>query len=689
MTDSARRKPHRRTFLKAAAGTAAVAAAGAGAAAYWVGGRHSAPKGGGKKVIVIGIDGMDPRLTEFMMNTRDERGRPQLPNLAKLREQGGFSPLGTSIPPQSPVAWANFITGAGPGAHGIFDFIHRDPHQQCKAVNSLSEIVPGEGAWDVGDHQLPLDFWPFNHTQATPQLRRQGVPFWDFLDAAGVPTTFYDLPSNYPPSPSQHKHHRCICGMGTPDMLGTAGVFQYFAEDCPPEGIDHGTGKQSRLKFENETAKASIVGPDNSFLKKPEAVKVEFQVHRDREANAAVIEIQGQKILLKEGQWSRWTKVEFEFKLPWFVPDGKAGGICRFYLQKVAEPFRLYVSPLNMDPAAPAQKMSEPASFITDVSGRLGPFYTTGFQEEYNARKADLFDDDEYHKQAGLVLEERLALFEDAVNHYDDGLLFFYFSSSDLQSHMFWWEWDRAGPSFHPSREDAAVWKNFERVRTLYQRLDRVIGEVMDRFGSSATIFVMSDHGFANFGRQFNLNTWLLKYGYLAQCSSIMQDVDWSITKAYGLGINGLYLNLKGRERDGIVEPGEQAQNLLAELKERLEAEIDPDTGRQVIRTVYRADQVYSGGATALAPDLIVGYARGYRASWETCLGDLEPEYLSNNTLAWSADHCADALEVPGVLLSSRPFQAAAPSLVDVAPSILAEFGLSVPSSMTGKSIFT
>jgi predicted AlkP superfamily phosphohydrolase/phosphomutase len=476
--------------------------------------------------------------------------------------------------------------------------------------------------------------------------------------------------------------------MGTPDMLGTYGVFQHFAEDCPPEGVDHGSGKQSHLTFDNETARATLVGPEHTFLQTPRPITVDFLVHRDRQANAAVIEIQGQRILLRKGQWSRWTKINFEFGMPWFVPNEVRTGICRFYLQDVAPPFRLYVTPINMDPAAPAQQMSEPATFVQEVSKRLGSFYTTGFQEEYNARKQDLFDDDEYLRQANMVLEERLALFEHAVNDFEDGLLFFYFSSTDLQSHMFWWEWDRAGPSFHPSREDAAVWRNFERIRTLYQRLDRVVGEVMDRFGSSASIYLMSDHGFANFGRQFNLNSWLRDYGYLSQCNSIMQDVDWSISKAYGLGINGLYLNLKGRERDGIVEPGRDAQDLLVELKERLEAEVDPRTGLRVIRTVYRADEVYSGNATALAPDLIVGYNRGYRASWDTCLGDLEAEYLSDNKLAWSADHCADALEVPGVLFSSRPFRAGSPSLVDVAPSILAEFGLAAPSSMTGRSIF-
>ena len=214
----------------------------------------------------------------------------------------------------------------------------------------------------------------------------------------------------------------------------------------------------------------------------------------------------------------------------------------------------------------------------------------------------------------------------------------------------------------------------------------------MDRYGGRASLIVMSDHGFANFGRQFNVNSWLRDWGYLGprECTSIMKDVDWSQTVAYGLGINGLYLNMKGRERDGIVEPGDQREALLAELIERLEAVTDADTGGQsVIRGVYRSDQIYSGNATALAPDLIIGYRRGYRASWATTLGELTDEVLLDNDQAWSADHCADALEVPGVLFSSRPIRGQSPSLVDLAPTILAEFGLPAPPQMVGKDIFS
>jgi predicted AlkP superfamily phosphohydrolase/phosphomutase len=689
MSSSTPGKQNRRTFLKRSAAVAAgvAGAAGVGLGGYWLGRRKNAPKTIGKKVIVIGIDGMDPRLCETMMNAG------QLPHLSKLRAAGGFSPLGTSIPPQSPVAWANFINGAGPGSHGIFDFVHRHPHEQCRPFFSAAETLPGEGGWEVGDHKIPLEFWPFKHKPPGTVLKRQGEPFWDYLDAAGVPSTFYDLPSNYPPSPSRHGHHRCLCGMGTPDMLGSYGTYQYFAEDVPPEGVTEGGGRRSRLSFSGETARAEIVGPDNSLLKQPRPITVEFLVHRDRQSNAAALELQGRKILLAAGQWSRWTRLKFELTTPSFLPNRTVTGICRFYLQEVSPNVRLYVTPVNIDPSEPAVQLSEPPSFIQDVSKRRGLFYTTGFQEDHKARSNGVFADDEYARQAGIVLEERLALFDYAVDDYEDGLLFFYFSSSDLQSHMFWWNPEEQPR--HPTRSDDEAAKYFGHVHRLYRRLDKVVGDLMDRHGSQATIIVMSDHGFANFGRQFNLNSWLRDLGYLGPqgCTSIMQDVDWSITSAYGLGINGLYLNLKGRERDGIVEPGAKAEELIEELKERLEAVTDVN-GEPVIRSVYRADEVYSGGATALAPDLIVGYARGYRASWATCLGDLTDEILLDNDSAWSADHCADALEVPGVLFCNRPFRTSlrwwgrGPALIDLAPSILAEFGLPAPSSMSGTSIF-
>ena len=679
MTDAANQpapRLSRRTVL-----TGAATGAAALAAAYWIGGVNRVSRSLGKKVIVIGVDGMDPRLCRSMMQSG------LLPNLARMASAGGFNELATSMPPQSPVAWASFINGSGPGSHGIFDFIHRHPHDQCAPFYSAAETLPGEGFLEIGDHRLQLDFPPFNHTPSKTVLRRQGVPFWDYLDAQRITSTFYDIPSNYPPSPSHYGHHKCVSGMGTPDLQGTYGTYQYFSEDSPSRGLEEGGGKRSRLRFIGDTAKTKIVGPQDSLLKTAPSITIPLEVHRDRASHAALLEVGGQTIMLKPGQWSRWTRLDFALSTPDPLPTQHVSGICRFYLQEVSPNFRLYVTPINVDPSKPAVKLSEPPRFISDISSSLGLFYTTGFQEDHKARTNGVFDDDEFRRQATMVLEERLALFEYALENYDDGLLFFYFSSSDLQSHLFWWNADENG--LHPTRSTPEAASRYQYVKELYQRLDRIVGDLNDRYGSKATILVMSDHGFANFGRQFNVNSWLRDSGYLnpRECTSILTDVDWTRTRAYGLGINGLYLNLKGRERDGIVEPGEEAEKLTIQLMASLQAVRDIH-GQQVIRQVYRSSEIYTGTATELAPDLIIGYARGYRASWETCLGELTPEVLLDNKSAWSADHCSDALEVPGVLFSNRPFTATGPSLIDLAPSILDEFGLPTPNTMTGHSIF-
>lgn len=631
------------------------------------------------RVIIIGIDGMDPRLSEKLMNAG------QLPNFAGLRQAGGYRVLGTSIPPQSPVAWANFINGSGPGSHGIFDFIHRDPTEQAAPFFAVAKTLAGNGYWKTGKHKLQLNFPPFGHKPPVTVLLRRGTPFWDYLDEAGIKSTFYDLPSNYPPSHSKYGHHKCLAGMGTPDLLGTYGTYQHYAEDDPVRTKDEDGGKRSMLFFENETAVAKLTGPQNNFLIKPEPAVIPFSIHRDIAAKACAIEIQKYKILLREGQWSRWIKLDFEMPLPGLIPNKHLTAICRFYLQEVSPNFRLYVSPLNSDPSNSALRITEPPEFIREISDRLGLFYTTGFQEDHKALSNNVFNEGEFCVQAGMVLQERLKLLEYAMENYDDGLLFFYFSSTDLQSHMLWWDSDLK----HPTRSAEEAKECFRHIQKLYIELDSVVGDILRRYGDKATIIVMSDHGFANFKRQFNLNTWLREKGYLYPPNStgIFKDVDWSRTQAYGLGINGLYLNLKGRERDGIVESGEQREQLLDELSAKLEAVRDTN-GRPVIAKAHRTDKEYSGPATALAPDLVIGYRRDYRASWATCLGDITDEILLDNDSAWSADHCADVSEVPGVIFSTHPIDATAPALIDIAPSVLKKFGLIIPPSMQGQDIF-
>ncbi len=676
MTYNKNKELSRREFLKKSAATTTAFAVGLGTKSAYAGKKRRT--GSGKKVIVIGIDGMDPRLSEKMMNS----GR--LPNLNKLRRAGGYKRLGTSIPPQSPVAWANFINGAGPGSHGIFDFIHRNPEKQYSPFLGMSETVPGQGYLEVGKHKLQLDFWPFNHKPSVTLLRRQGVPFWDYLDQADICSTFYDLPSNYPPSRSKQGHHRCLSGLGTPDLLGTYGTYQHFAEDGPVRTKSEPGGKRSMLFFENDTAHARLMGPPNTLLIKPKRTNIEFVIHRDLKARTAIIEIQKHKILLKEGQWSRWIKVNFEMSRPALIPNEDVSGICRFYLQELGPNFRLYLSPVNSDPSDSTLQLTEPPHLIKEISSKLGLFYTTGFQEDTKALSNKVFTDAEFAYQAGMVLQERLNLLEYAMDHYDDGLLFFYFSSTDLQAHMFWWD----SHEKHPTRSTDQAQKYFGHLKEIYQKMDSVVGDIIKRFGDQATIFVMSDHGFNNFKRQFNLNTWLRDNGYIqpAGAKAVLEDINWRATRAYGLGINGLYINLINRERHGIVMPGRQREELITELINKLEAVRDTN-GKRVIRKVYRTDEIYSGAAMALAPDLVIGYSRGYRASWDTCLGDMPKEILLDNDLAWSADHCGDASDLPGVIFSNKPIAANAPALVDLAPTILTKFGLKVPAAMEGKNI--
>jgi len=639
------------------------------------------------RVIVIGFDGMDPRLCERMMDAGE------LPHLARMRQQGGFQPLETSMPPQSPVAWASFITGANPGVHGIFDFIHRDPKKQCAPKYSAAETVESDEGWRVGEFRIPLSFWPFQDQATETRLHRGGAPFWDYLDRAGIPIRIYDIPANYPPSQSPQGHMCCLSGMGVPDLLGGYGTYQYFSEDTY-RSAEEGGGMRRPLYFDGQTAEGVLIGPAHPYWPAGGERRAEarFAIYRHAHDPAARIDLQDRTLLLREGEWSDWQRVAFTLDMPSFLPRLKVNGIVRFYLKEVRPTFRLYATPINIDPSDPGgQRISEPPSFVTDISDDLGLFYTAGFQEDHKALSNRIFTDTEFHRQADYVLKERMQLLSHATEHYDRGLLFFYFSSTDLQAHMFWWE----GEEKHPVRTPEEARKYHQVIVDLYRRMDAVVGDVWNRYGDEATILVMSDHGFCNFRRQFNLNTWLRQSGYLQppDATSILnpraeKPVDWTRTQAYGLGLNGLYLNLKGRERDGIVDPARR-DALLTEISEKLLAVRDPEKGQPVIARVYRADEIYEGPHAAEAPDLLIGYHRGYRASWATTLGDIAEEALSDNDSAWSADHCIAAEEVPGVVFSNRPIRRERPSLIDLAPTILELFGVPVPDAMKGGSLYS
>ena len=621
-----------------------------------------------RKLIVLGVDGMDPKLLQEYM------AQGKLPNLKALAEKGSFLPLATSTPPQSPVAWSDLITGMNPGGHGIFDFIHRDP-ATMEPYLSTSRVEPAENSISLGS-------WVFPLSSGKATLLRKGKAFWEYLDEKRIPTTIFRMPANFPPVETKS---RTFSGMGTPDLLGTYGTFSYYTDDFLFSDGSVDGGRIHSVHVENGRVNAKLYGPYNPFRKDSPPSTIDFTVYPDPLEPVAKIVIQNHKMLLREGEWSDWITVEFEL-----VPlMASVKGMCRFYLKKTHPQFELYVSPINIDPAQPALPISTPTAYSAEISEKVGRFHTLGISEDTKALSAGVLTEEEYLQQARVVLAEQRRIFNLELQNFRSGMLFFYFSSLDQNAHMLW---NRMDPK-HPSFDAALAEKHGGVVEEFYRALDEVVGQTVRRIDDQTTLLVLSDHGFAPFYRSFNLNTWLLQNGYIvlkegaAAEGQLFANVDWSRTRAYGLGLNGLYLNLRGRERDGIVAP-EAADSLRKEIAEKLAAFRDPEGGAQVIRRVDIATQAYSGANLALAPDMLVGYAHGYRVGWGSILGEFSAKLVEDNLEAWSGDHCVDPSLVPGVLLSNRKILAATPALTDIAPTILDEFEIAKPAEMTGQSVF-
>src|SRR5262249_7731545 len=440
------------------------------------------------------------------------------------------------------------------------------------------------------------------------------------------------------------------------------------------------------VQVENWRVSASIIGPDNTFRKGSPPALEPFTVSVDPLEAVARISLANREFVLREGEWSDFVRVEFQL-IPWFA---SVQGMCRFYLKQAHPRFQLYVSPINIDPADPALPISTPKSYSRDLEDEAGEFYTQGIAEDTKALSDGVLEDREYLEQARAVLAEHRRIFHQEFPKFHNGVFFFYFSSLDLNSHMFW----RLMDPKHPEYDAGLAAQNGVAIADFYQQIDQVLGEVLPKLDSHTTLLVLSDHGFAPYYRSFNLNTWLLDNGYIklkpggSDSNEAFANVDWSQTQAYGLGLNGLYLNLRGRERDGIVGPA-QADALLQEIKDKLLAVRDPPNGGIPITRVDRAKDVYRGPYADKGPDLLVGYNRGYRAGWQTILGNFPADEFENNSNPWSGDHCMDYTLVPGVLLSNRKIDASAPALTDIAPTIFAQFGISKPDGMMGSSVLS
>jgi predicted AlkP superfamily phosphohydrolase/phosphomutase len=629
---------------------------------------------GSARLIVLGVDGMDPVLM------REYIAAGKTPNLARLASSGGFVSLGTSTPPQSPVAWSNFITGMDSGAHGIFDFLHLD-RGTLTPYSSTARVRPAKREpLKLGRWRIPLG------GEETLQLR-DGRAFWELLEAEGIPASLFQMPANYPPIPSG----RAISGMGTPDMKGTSGTFAYYTDE---PGIAAGPvsgGVIHRIAIRKGAFHGAIEGPPNAFLAGAPYATSPFTAWPDQENPVALIEVGEHRLLLNAGEWSDWVELEFEL-----APFVSVPGMVRFHLRQASPHFALYVSPVNIDPTRPAQPIAHPKEYSSELAAAAGPFYTEEMPEDTKALSAHVLEPREFLAQSELVLDERRKLLRHELDRFFEeqrsGLLFFYFSTIDQRHHML----ARQADPYHPFHELDTPPDLANAIARSYAEIDELVGRVMQRLDANTTLVVMSDHGFAPFRRQAHLNSWLERNGYLVLKDPSrrhqyewLKGIDWSRTRAFAIGLNSLYLNVRGREQHGIV-PISQRGALAREIATALGSWKDPATGDAVVTQAIMREDAYHGPHLLEAPDIVVGYARGYRASWATTTGKVPAVLLEDNDEEWSGDHCIDSREVPGVLLVNRPLKpgVAEPDLMDLTVTILDHFGVKPAQGMRGKAIF-
>jgi predicted AlkP superfamily phosphohydrolase/phosphomutase len=560
------------------------------------------------------------------------------------------------------------------GGHGIFDFVHRDPDTLIP-ITSMLHVEEGGFALKVGRYQFPL-------SGGSVELTRRGRAFWEVLENHGVESSIFRMPVNFPPI---GKATRELSGMGTTDLKGVSGEFSFYtSRRFAFRGQEVDSGEVYEVDVVDDTVNAELYGPDNPFLLPDDSGQSEpaaapFTVYIDSEDPVVKLVVGDEERVLRQGDWSDWIPVDFDL-----IPTQSLNGMARFYVKSVRPDFELYVSPIDFDPEAPVAPISHPDDFAAELAGATGRFYTEEMPEDAKARLAGVFDFDEYLTQAKIAGDEYIKQYYYALDNYQNGFLFYYFGNVDQVSHTMWHTRDPGHPAYVAERDA----KYASVIDDLYIQFDQIIGYTLDHMSDDTILVVMSDHGFGSFRRTFDMNAWLKQNGYLTVIDEPftgindigLLNVDWSQTKAYNTGLNGLYINLAGREAEGIVQ-AEDRDAVIAEIRAAMLATVDPKTGARAITKVYSRDEVFSdGGARELGPDIVVGFAEGTRTLGRSAAGAvLGEEVFADNLEDWSGDHEWDHETVPGVWFSSRPLKREVVRLQDVAQAILAEFGIDEP----------
>ncbi|MHC5209128.1 MAG: alkaline phosphatase family protein [Planctomycetota bacterium] len=651
-------------------------------------------------VFVLGIDGVDPVIVQRLMDAG------QLPAFQALAQAGTFQPLGTANPPQSPVAWSTFVTGLDPGGHGIFDFVHRDPANYSPIPSSTPPVVDEDPAY------LELFGYIFPLGGAEVLNARSGTPYWDLLHDAGVDVEVYRMPGNFPVPDSEAM---TLSGMGTIDLRGEFGKYTWYTDDAFADtqglkaDVETVTLEDEDLDGVADTVYTRLKGPPDIFHLKPgqipgpdDFLTVPVSFHIDPVDDVVWVRAGDAECVLREGEFSDWMQVSFDA-----LPMGMTSlsGIVRFYAKQLRPDFRVYASPVNVDPSAPAQVIATPGGAAEELHEAMGFYWTQGFPEEINALKDGLFTEDDYGRQVEIVHAEAERMLDVALARFHPGACtFMYLSDIDLQCHMLWRHGAPKDPDEprHPGWEPNVSPAHAQDIEGYYRNADRLLGKVSAALPEGTLLIVMSDHGFQPMTRQMHLNAWLRERGYLTLKDDVEEpgdhrapgtrlpdlgDVDWSRTRAYGVGFNGLYLNLEGREAEGIVGPSE-ADALLDELSQALTSWRDPQGGRAPVLRTWKSSEVYAEDRRSEAPDLVVGYDAGYGCSEESTLGEVTAKVIEDNTRGFTGNHLMAPEVVPGVLLVNRTLPGDGHDLEDLTVTLLRHFGVAPAEGMTGRSIF-
>jgi predicted AlkP superfamily phosphohydrolase/phosphomutase len=608
-----------------------------------------------ERCIVLGMDGLDPRVVAALMKEN------KLPNFAKLANDGTFGPLQTSNPVMSPVAWSDMASGAGPGYHGIFDFLHRNPKDYMPYI-SLRKSSDG--------------IFGTRYERA-----RQVDGFWRYTSDAGLPTTVLRWPVTFPP---EKVNGRFLSGLGVPDLLGTEGQYTFYTTEpiAKDDPSPHNVVQVRWEQAEAGTVRTVLKGP---MIGRGRVAEVPLIV-RMRSPDTGSLELgSGPAAEIRRREWTDWIGITFRAGL------SRIRGMVKLLLLEAEPQFRLLVSPIHLDPANPAFDLSCPADYTRSLYDRIGAFHTLGMPEMVHPLSHRRYGFDEFLAQVQTVRTERRKMFLSELELFDKGVFAFVFDHTDRIQHAFWATRDPDHPMY-----DAIEAQSYGRViEDMYGEMDGCLGEAIKRTDGRTLFMAVSDHGFGSFRRQVHLNRWLVNNGFMrlkelqdAEGRGLFQDVNWDGTQAYAVGFSSIYLNVSGREGGGIVKRDEQSRLLLDEIASKLQTLVDPRNGGRVIHAVYRSSEIYAGCPLVdQGPDLVVGFEPGYRASWQTALGGAPAVLVEDNRSRWSGDHIFDPDLMPGIILSNAKLDGQPYRGVDIAPTILGCLGLAKPGHMTGRDL--